>query len=257
MIDPAGATPSKGGADPSVALGVAQLTPRINRIARETKDERLAEVGAQYVLGDTTPARLHTTLMDNFRVHRNLESYSLLYELNYKEFMLVISKRLRYGSAGLDANDILQDVFVSIFRYPHKFRDEKEYSFRNWSYSIIRNTILKHFRTSSTPEVSSDSFAETLEDEQNPGPLGTLVKEESVEECGYLWLLFLANYQRAFDERLNEREKKALTLVEVKGVRYREASEVLDIKLENLKMVICRARKKIFRQISAIAGGES
>src|SRR5690606_23714533 len=114
-------------------------------------------------------------------------------------------KRLRFVTGSIDAHDILQDVFVSFFRYPHKFRDEKEHSFRNWSYSIIRNTILKHLRSSNSPEVSSDSFAETLEDEQNPGPLGTLVKEESIEECGYLWRLFLVNYRRAFTERLNER----------------------------------------------------
>lgn len=239
------------------APGVAELGRRLDRVARDTRDDKLAAVAEEFRAGSVSPARLHTALMDTFRVHRSLEAYSLLYELNFREFMLVIQKRLRFVSSSIDAHDILQDVFVSIFRYPHKFRDEKEYSFRNWSYSIIRNTILKHLRTSNAPEVSSDSFAETLEDEQNPGPLGTLVKEESVEECGYLWLLFLVNYRRAFAERLNEREQKALTLVEVKGVRYREASEVLGIKLENLKMVICRARKKIFRQISEIAGGEA
>lgn len=239
------------------SLVVEELTRRIRRVARDTGDEKLASVTEEFRLETASGARLHTALMDNFRLYRNLEAYSLLYELNYREFMLVIQKRLRFMSGSIDANDVLQDVFVSIFRYPHKFRDEKEYSFRNWSYSIIRNTILKHLRTSNGPEISSDSFAETLEDEQHPGPLGTLVKEESIEECGYLWLLFLANYRRAFEERLNEREQKALTLVEVKGVRYREASEVLGIKLENLKMVICRARKKIFRQISEIAGGEA
>ena len=56
--------------------------------------------------------------MDNFRLHRNLEAYSVLYELNYREFLVVILKRLRYVSASIDPNDILQDVFVSIFRYP-------------------------------------------------------------------------------------------------------------------------------------------
>jgi DNA-directed RNA polymerase specialized sigma24 family protein len=84
-----------------------------------------------------------------------------------------------------------------------------------------------------------------------------LVREESLEQCGFLWMLFLANYLQAYEKRLNEREQRALTLVEVQGVRYREASAELGIKLENLKMVICRARKKIFRQITEIAGGDS
>lgn len=234
------------------------LGSRIHRISRETNDGRLLQAFEGHRSGAISLAQLNTCLMDNFRVHRNLEAYSVLYEFNYREFLVVILKRLRYVSAALDPNDILQDVFVSIFRYPHKFRDEKEFSFRNWSYSIIRNTILKHLRTANgTASVSADGFAEAVEDDQQPSPLGALVKEESRDECGFLWLLFLANYVKAFRERLNEREQLALTLVEVDGIRYREAAAELGIKLENLKMVICRARKKIFRAISEVAGGES
>ena len=249
--------------EPSRKVSEGLLTPqldelgsRVLRVAKDTSDGKLADVINSFQKGETSPARLNTTLMDNFRVHRNLEAYSLLYELNYKEFLLVILKRIRFANAALDSNDILQDVFVSIFRYPHKFRDEKDFSFRNWSYSIIRNTVLKHLRSSSIT-VSTESFGDSIEDEQQASPLSTLVKEESLEECGFLWMLFLANYLQAFESRLNEREKRALTLVEVKGVRYREASAELGIKLENLKMVICRARKKLFRQITEVAGGES
>ena len=38
-------------------------------------------------------------------------------------------------------------------------------------------------------------------------------------------------------------------MVEVEDRSYREVSEALNIKLENLKMVIFRARKKIFRNL--------
>lgn len=239
------------------SLDAGEVGVRVHRIVRETQDERLRTAFEAWQGEVGSVAQLNTCLMDNFRTHRNLEAYSLLYELNYREFLIVILKRLRFVNVALDPNDVLQDVFVSIFRYPHKFRDEKEFSFRNWSYSIIRNTILKHLRTAGAQALSSDSFAESLEDERQASPLGTLVKEESRDECGFLWLLFLANYLKAYDSRLNEREKRALTLVEVEGVRYREASEELGIKLENLKMVICRARKKLFRAISEVAGGES
>ena len=88
------------------------------------------------------------------------------------------------------------------------------------------------------------SALQSLEDDENRG------------ECGIRWLLILGNYLTAY-RRLNDRERRALQLVEVENIRYREASERLDIKLENLKMVICRARKKIFRAISQVAGGES
>ena len=49
------------------------------------------------------------------------------------------------------------------------------------------------------------------------------------------------------------RQRKALTLVEVDAMRYRDASVIMGMKLENLKMVVCRARKKIAREITEIA----
>jgi RNA polymerase sigma-70 factor (ECF subfamily) len=244
-------------ADAAAALSFPDLEARVHRIAREAGNRKLVRLLDQFRSDPLSLASLNTCLMDVFRESRNLEAYSLLYELNYREFLLVILKRLRFLNSSLDPNDILQDVFVSIFRYPHKFRDEKEYSFRNWSYSIIRNTILKHLRTQNgAPLTAGDTLEETLPDEQQKSPLGNLVTEESRDRAGYLWMLLLANYLQVFESRLNEREKKALLLVEVDGVRYREASATLGIKLENLKMVICRARKKIFRTIGEIAGGE-
>ena len=46
---------------------------------------------------------------------------------------------------------------------------------------------------------------------------------------------------------LSEREQRALHLVEVEERSYRQAALELTIKLENLKMVIFRARRKIHR----------
>ncbi len=237
-------------------LDAAEIASRVERIARETHDERLLAIFRKFEREEVSLAQFNTCLMDNFRCYRNLESYSLIYELNHREFLLAIMKRLRFVRAQIDPKDILQDVFFSIFRYPHKFRDEKEFSFRNWSYSIIRNTILKHLRGSNATTLVSDAVAESVEDESEPNPLTSLEDDENRGECGIRWLLILGNYLTAY-RRLNDRERRALELVEVENVRYREASERLDIKLENLKMVICRARKKIFRSITQVAGGES
>ena len=58
-----------------------------------------------------------------------------------------------------------------------------------------------------------------------------------------------------FYTMLSERERRALHLVEVDGVSYREAAEDLEIKLENLKMVIFRARRKIHRAMRRVFEG--
>ncbi|MFO0981042.1 MAG: RNA polymerase sigma factor [Planctomycetota bacterium] len=231
-----------------------RLEARVQRIYGLTGDRKLRRVFALYGERKATLEAVSSSLMDNFRQYGNLEAYSLIYELNYRQFLLLIFKRLRNYHHVLDAKDVLQDVFVSIYRYPHKFRDEKDNSFRNWSYSIIRNTILKHLKLKDAAPVSADTLDEILEDRSQVAPLAALEHRESVERCSRVYLIFLLLYLRAFDLRLSEREKRALRLVEVEGLRYREAADELQIKLENLKMVICRARKKIFKTMHQMIG---
>ena len=47
--------------------------------------------------------------------------------------------------------------------------------------------------------------------------------------------------------RLSAKERRALTIVEVEERSYRDAAQELGIRLENVKMVIFRGRRKIFR----------
>jgi RNA polymerase sigma-70 factor (ECF subfamily) len=235
-------------------LSLDRLATRIRRICGTTNDRKLARTFTLYGDRKVSLEAINSSLMDNFRQYGNLESYSLIYELNYRQFLLLIFKRLRNYHHVLDARDVLQDVFVSIYRYPHKFRDEKDNSFRNWSYSIIRNTILKHLKLRVAASVSADTLDEILEDRSQAGPLAALEQRESVERCSRMYLILLLLYLKAFDQRLSDREKRALKLVEVEGYRYREAADELGIKLENLKMVICRARKKIFKTMQQMIG---
>ena len=48
-------------------------------------------------------------------------------------------------------------------------------------------------------------------------------------------------------KRLSEKEQTALRMVEVDGASYKDTAATLGIRLENLKMVIFRGRRKIFR----------
>ena len=75
-----------------------------------------------------------------------------------------------------------------------------------------------------------------------------------VVNCAYL--LYLQLYLLHFG-KLSPRECRALTLIEVEGVSYRAAAADLGIRLENLKMVIFRARRKIHRSMRRVFDGMS
>jgi hypothetical protein len=78
-----------------------------------------------------------------------------------------------------------------------------------------------------------------------------VIEDESAIECTRVYLNYLYLYLR-FYGMLSEREQRAIQLVEVEGTSYRDAAQELGIKLENLKMVIFRARRKIHRSMRRV-----
>ena len=215
---------------------------------REDFARRLDEVPADRPLSQEAVASL---LMEGFARTQNLDCFSLLYELCHRQILLVILKRLRFAHPGIDAKDVLQDVFLSIYRYPHRFRNEKDCSFRNWSFSIVRNTLLKHLRSVPRAEVDLDPLAEVVADDRVTAPDVALAEDEETQHSARLYALCLFAYRNVFESELKEREKKALMLIEVRGFKYRRAAERMGVRLENLKMIVCRARKKLLRAMSA------
>lgn len=197
---------------------------------------------------------INNQLMAIFRDHNLVEAYSLLYELNYKRFILVIFHKVKYYCHLLDPKDILQDVFLSIYRYPSKFREDKKHAFRNWTYSIIRNTIFKHLKSQDPHEYTSDVLKDIIEDRKIGSPLKNVVTSEGIQRFKRLYILYLVLYLNLVNNHLSPREKLALQLVEVEDKRYREAAKTLGIKLENFKMVVCRARKKILKHMNRLLG---
>ena len=214
------------------------------------RDEFRDRVAGLRSSSQLSPEALASLLMEAFTRTQNLDCFSLLYELCHRQILLVILKRLRFAHPGIDAKDVLQDVFLSIYRYPHRFRNEKDCSFRNWSFSIVRNTLLKHLRNVPRIEVDLDPLSEVVEDPRVTAPDQELADSEESTRTAQRYALCLVAYRQVFTSHLKEREQKALQLIEVKGLKYRRAAERMGVRLENLKMIVCRARKKLLRAMA-------
>src|SRR5262245_41297199 len=228
----------------------ARLTRALQTLPVGMRDEFRQRVAARITSGQLFQEGLASLLMEAFARTQSIECFSLLYELCHRQILLVILKRLRFAHPGIDPKDVLQDVFLSVYRYPHRFRNEKECSFRNWSFSIVRNTLLKHLRSVPHVEVDLDPLAEVVEDSRVHSPDALLVEEEEAGRASQMYALCLLAYHSVFESQLKEREKRALQLIEVKGLKYRRAAERMGVRLENLKMIVCRARKKLLRAMA-------
>jgi len=217
---------------------------------------RLLEDGLRE--GEALRDALSTRLMEHFRQGAGRGTFGLLYELNCQHLLVQVAGRLRRYASKADPRDVLQEVFFNIYRYPHRFNPEREDAFRVWSAMIVRNTVLKHLRTLGRGGRSEVPFEDLSEQPEMRGdsPLSGAIERESRGECARVYLTYLHLYLK-FYRMLSERERAALHMVEVQEYSYRRAADELGIKLENLKMVIFRSRRKIHRAMRRVFDGMS
>ncbi|MGA0060094.1 MAG: RNA polymerase sigma factor, partial [Planctomycetota bacterium] len=96
--------------------------------------------------------------------------------------------------------------------------------------------------------VFDDTLGEQV-DEREVTPLRRADEAEQHRAIDRAFLIYLNLYLVHFRE-LSEREQRALTRVEVEGWSYRDTAADLGVAVANLKMVIFRARRKIYRGMS-------
>jgi RNA polymerase sigma-70 factor, ECF subfamily len=235
---------------------IEEVPPGAMAIAR-----RLAEETGHALLKDVVSGRsaadfqaFNNALMDVYRIHGSVDAFTLLFELNTRPFSLIAARIMRMTNCRAELGDILQETFLAIYRYPTRFCPDKPNAFRNWSYSIIRNTIYRHLHLSARDGIPVDLLAEILPDEHAVSPVTESENAEADTRCVRVYELLLCLYADIYERDLKPRDRLALRLVEVDGLGYREAADSLGVRLENFKMIVCRARKKIFQSLVRTLG---
>lgn len=234
------------------------LRERLLQLSKRTHHEGLCRIAERTSPLDGSPLQtdldcsdlLSMSLMNVFKTTGDAEAFALLFELNSADFLRTIRARLR-NCSGVDANDVLQDAFVNMFRYPSRFDPSRPDAFRNWGHRIVRNTTFASIRgLQRQPQalIADDEFLPQV-DTNTVAPELAAANHEIAATVDQAWLLFLSLYLVQFG-RLSQKEQRALTLVEVEGNGYRETAAQLGVCIANLKMVIFRARKRVARGIA-------
>jgi len=239
------------------------LSGRLLELWERTGDRalyRLAEgrpphAEASFVSEQERADWISTSLMDCYKNTGDPAVFALLFELNRAAFLHAIHCNLRRVHHQIDEQDVLQEVFLNIYRYPHRFMADKADAFRGWGHRIARNTLLKflkgHSRLARFREIDEEVLQP--EDLRTRRPDRAASEAESAKVVNHAYVLYLQLYLLHF-RRLSAKERLALTMVEIDGVSYRDAAAALRIRLENLKMVIFRGRRKIFRGMERSLG---
>ena len=192
--------------------------------------------------------RVGTRLMALYRDTRETEPFEALYAFTGESVLSWIRSLLTRDLAHLDPLELLQDTFVNVYRYPGAFREDHPRSFRVWVRTIAGNVLRRQSsRRVSIPtlELSTDTSEPA---DRRAGPLLVAQTDEELMHLRSSWMLFLHLYQHAY-QTLSARDKQTLELVEIQGLSYREAGEILGVGRSNMKMIVFRSRKRIARRM--------
>jgi len=151
------------------------------------------------------------------------KAFRKLYDLYVKEFYIVC---LRYMSTKHDAEEVLQEGFIKLYRDLYQF-DEDKGSFAPWAKRIFVNTALEHIRKKKIFKVELNGFhaVENFEDQ--------IFDKLGVEEIINLIGLLPGGY------------RTVLNLYILEGYTHREISEKLDISENTSKSQLHKAKTKL------------
>jgi RNA polymerase sigma-70 factor (ECF subfamily) len=128
-----------------------------------------------------------------------------------------------------DAQDIVQDAFVRVFRALGSFRVGRR--FYTWFYQIVLHLAIDHLRRRREHAGVSEEISSGLPAEE-PEPLERLSRDESAEKV------------RRLLDRLSPRERAILVLRDIEGLTSKEIAEIIHSNHATVRWWLYLARKQ-------------
>ncbi|MBQ2911234.1 MAG: sigma-70 family RNA polymerase sigma factor [Clostridia bacterium] len=169
----------------------------------------------------------------------DMEAFEIIVSLYEKKVY-----NLAYRNLGneQDALDACQEVFLRVFRFMGKFKEES--SFSTWIYSIAMNVCRDHIKRSrigydvSLNQENDDEEYEIEVSDIRYNPENAYERKELSEK--------LESGMR----QLSSTHRDVLVLREVAGKSYAEISEILSLDVGTVKSRIARARENLRKYLS-------
>lgn len=170
----------------------------------------------------------------------NAKAMELIFHRHKK---LVFNYALRILANRADAEDVTANVFFAILSKKYLFQSDVK--FTTWLYVVIRNACLdqirkrKRFVSWWMPKDNSDDYAEWNIADENAAAHHQAQAKETVG-C----------VKRAI-EKLPTEQREAIVLREYEQLSYQQISEVLNCSIENVKILIFRARQQLRQELTS------
>ena len=171
------------------------------------------------------------------------------FEAIYKQYSRrVYALCLRMLGDPTEAEDVVQEAFLQLFRKIHTFRGESAFS--SWLHRLTANIVLMRFRKKRPHTVSLDEL--TRGDEDNGGT----VREFGAPDPRMRSLVDRVNLQRAI-RRLPAGYKRMLLLHDLDGYEHNEIAAILNCSVGNSKSQVHKSRKKLREFLEPLKRGRA
>ena len=161
----------------------------------------------------------------------NPDAYVFIVE-RYEEKLLRYIMRISAGSRE-DAEDTLQDVFLSAYKNLNDF--DQNLKFSSWIYRIAHNKVISHFR-------KVTARPKTMTYEGDSQLLNILASEEDIARN--LEKKYTAEQVRQTISQLDSRYREVLVLKFLEEKDYKEISDILQKPMGTVATLINRAKKQ-------------
>jgi RNA polymerase sigma factor (sigma-70 family) len=153
----------------------------------------------------------------------------MLFEQHSGKMMTVC---LRYAADQMEAEDLLMEGFVKVFRYLHQYKFEG--SFEGWIRRIIVNTALKHIQKKKL------RFEEVVEEKNT-----VTLESNAYQHMGEKDILELV-------KKLPDGYRVVFNLYAIEGYSHDEIAELLGIQAGTSRSQLVKARKLLQQQMAAL-----
>src|SRR6202140_3189386 len=163
----------------------------------------------------------------------NAAAFEFLYRLHGRR---VYALCLRMVGNPADAEDLMQEAFLQLFRKIGTFRGESAFS--TWLHRMTVNVVLMRLRKKSLP---TDSLEETLEpDAENSGPK----RDVGAPDLRLSGAVDRVNLERSI-EKLPPGYRTVFVLHDVQGYEHNEIADIMGCSVGNSKSQLHKARTRL------------
>ncbi len=201
--------------------------------------ENLEEIGV-----DMSDIEIDQRLVERVQ-HGDKQAFNLLVTKYQRKIMNLVS---RYVSNPSDGADVVQEVFISAYRFLPSFRNDS--AFYTWLYRIAVNTAKNYLVSNGRRPPGMDVDIGDAEQYDSGDALRDIASPER--------LLSSDQVQQTVTDALQslpEDLRTVITLREIEGLSYDEIAEVIGCPVGTVRSRIFRAREVIDNRLKAVLQG--